>query len=338
MQQTQTKSPTQSPTQAQTQSPKSLKRKKILITGCSGFLASHLIEKLNKENDNPPEIYGITEVQDFQSEEQTVYHVDIRSRERVFETVEAIRPDEVYHLAAIANVGFSWRNQKLTYEVNFIGTSNLLEALTEYTPKARVLLMSSAELYGDSAGNASSESSPLSKPGNPYSLSKRAMEMLGDLFSKASDLHIVKLRSFNFTGPGQSRQFVASDFSGQIAEIEKGRREPVIMVGNLSAIRDLSDVRDIARYIAVIAQKGENGGVYNLCSGQTFSIRQVLDMLLSLSTSKIDVVVDQDKLRPVDVAKLWGSNELIAEKFELKPVYGIKQTLSDLLDYWRARV
>jgi GDP-4-dehydro-6-deoxy-D-mannose reductase len=317
--------------------------KKILITGCSGFLGSHLIGALEKQNQSKPgngetlDLSGITEITGFHSSRLNVYHVDIRDRQTVFAAVQAIRPDLVFHLAAIANVGFSWGQQQLTYEVNFIGTSNLLEALNKFSPGSRVLLMSSAELYGDCSKEACNENTPLAAPENPYALSKIAMEMLGDLHRNTSGLDIIKIRAFNFTGPHQDKQFVASDFSYQVAEIEKGKREPVIRVGNLSAIRDISDVRDIARYLTVIAQKGESGSIYNLCSGKTYSIQDILDILISLSSKKIEVIVDKNKLRPVDVPKLWGDNRLIKQKFILSPEYEITQTLSDLLNYWRER-
>ena len=312
--------------------------KKVLITGCSGFLGSHLIDALEKEGNLV--ISGITEIPDFDSSKFKVYHVDIRDREKVIEAVKTIQPELTFHLAAISNVGFSWKHQQLTYEVNFVGTSNLLEALSEISPGSRVLMMSSGELYGNTGGKACRETTPISPPKNPYSLSKIAMEMAADLYlvENVSGLDIVKLRAFNFTGPRQSNQFVASDFSYQIAEIEKGKRKPVIRVGNLSAVRDISDVRDIARYLTVIAKQGEKGAVYNLCSGNKYSIEEIREMLFSLSSKKIEVIVDKKKFRPVDVPALWGDNSLIKETFNLYPQYEIKQTLSDLLNYWRDKV
>lgn len=310
--------------------------KKILITGCSGFLGSHLTDTVEKEKNLV--LSGITEVTDYTSSKLRVYHVDIRDRQKVFKAVEAIQPNLTFHLAAIANVFFSWKHQQLTYQINFIGSSNILEAISEISPHSRILLMSSAELYGNCKGEPCKETDLLSSPGNPYSLSKYAMEMVGNLYRHIKKMDIVTVRSFNFTGPGQNYQFVASDFSHQIAEIEKGKREPVIRVGNLSAIRDVSDVRDIARYLTVIAKQGENGEIYNLCSGKTYSIKDLLDMLLSFSTKEIKVVVDKKRFRPVDIPKLGGDPSLLQEKFNLEPEYEIKQTLLDLLNYWRERV
>lgn len=312
--------------------------KKVLITGCSGFLGHHLTEALATEFPGGVELNGLTEEEGFVSPRMRVFHVDIRDRQKVFDAVETVRPDLTIHLAAIANVGFSWRHQQLTYEVNFLGTSNLLEALNKCSPLSRVLLMSSGELYGDTGGKMCSESTPLKQPQNPYAVSKTAMEMLGNLYTKASQLKIITLRAFNFTGPFQDKQFAASDFSHQIAAIERGAREPVIRVGNLSAVRDISDVRDVARYISVIAGRSEPGAIYNLCSGNTYAIREILEVLISLSGAGIEVVVDEAKFRPVDVPKLWGDSTLIREKFGLEPNYEIKQTLSDLLGYWRNNI
>ncbi|MCK4766127.1 MAG: GDP-mannose 4,6-dehydratase [Candidatus Aminicenantes bacterium] len=308
--------------------------KRILITGCSGFLASYLTGLLQEEGKN--ELFGITEVPDFRSHRLEVFNIDIRDRDRFFLLVEKINPDIIFHLAAVTNVGFAWRNQLLTYEVNFIGSVNLMEAVTRFSPGARLILMSSAEVYGNTGKKLIDESTPASVR-NPYSLSKYAMEMAADLYITAENLDVIKVRSFNFTGPGQDKKFVSSNFSYQIAAIERGEKEPQIKVGNLSAVRDFSDVRDTVRYLKAIAEKGDRGGVYNLCSGQTYPIEEILHKLLSFSEKEIEVVVEKERLRPVDIPELAGDCSLIREKFDLRPRYSIDQTLLDLLNYWRAR-
>lgn len=308
---------------------------RILITGCSGFLAYYLIDILERSGSSG--LYGITEIPDFTSDRIKVYNVDIREREKLFSIVEEIKPDFTFHLAAITNVGFSWRNQNMTYEVNFIGSSNLLEALALHSPHSRIILMSSAELYGDTKKELIDETTEISVR-NPYSLSKYAMEMAADLYINSKNLNIIKIRSFNFTGPGQDKKFVTSDFSSQIAAIEKKKKKPLIRVGNLSAVRDFSDVRDTARYLYVIAEKGDRGGIYNLCSGETYSIKEILDILLSLAKTEIEVLQDKKKLRPLDIPKLAGDCSLIRKKFDLYPQYKIEQTLLDLLNYWRDRI
>jgi len=305
---------------------------KVLITGCSGFLASYLVKELDIEN---LRILGITEEEDYISEDFEVITADIRDKTKIKSIISEFSPDFIYHLAAISNVGFSWQNPGLTYEVNFIGSSNLLESAFEYSPDARIILMSSAEVYAKKKRGLLSETSKIS-PNNPYALSKLAMEMAADLYVNSRNMEIIKIRSFNFTGPGQNISFVSSDFSYQIAQIEKGKKDPVIKVGNLSAKRDFSDVRDIARYISVIGRKGESGEIYNTCSGSVYSISDMLNILLELSTSDIRVEVEKERLRPVDKPILAGDNSKIKSRLGLKPEYDMRMTLADLLEHSRS--
>jgi GDP-4-dehydro-6-deoxy-D-mannose reductase len=305
--------------------------KKILITGCSGFLAGSLVQILEKEKNN--KIFGITEVPGFKSKKMQVYNQDIRDRDKVIKIAEEVKPDITFHLAAISNVGFSWKNQKLTYEVNFIGSSNLMEGIQRHAPCSRLLLMSSAELYGNAKVEINEHTGISAR--NPYSLSKYAMELLADLYTSENSPQIIKIRSFNFTGPGQNTKFVASDFAFQISEIEKGRKKPELKVGNISVIRDFSDVRDIARYLKTISQKGERGEIFNLCSGKCYSIKEIIDILLSLSKKEIQVIQDPNKFRPADIPVLQADNSLLKERFNLFPQYDIEETLFQLLEYWR---
>jgi len=305
---------------------------RILVTGCSGFLASHLLKLLQRDVKN--KLFGITEVPGFIYPDVEVFQVDIRRRSDIAQMMDIIRPDITFHLAAVANVGFAWKNPELTYDVNFMGTSNLLEALQASAPDSRLLLMSSAEVYRTGSEEPVNEKSPTVAQ-NPYALSKLAMEMLGDLYGRVFGMRVCKIRAFNFTGPGQDRQFVASDFASQIARIESGELPPVIRVGNLEAVRDFSDVRDIARYVQVIGARGEGGEVFNACSGRNYSIRKVLDILLSQAQAKIRVEVDPSKFRPLDNPVLSGDPALIRRRFGLAPDYAIEQTLGDLLRYWR---
>ncbi len=312
--------------------------KKILITGCSGFLAHYLIDVLLQENDN--QVYGLTEVPDFRSDRIKVFNIDIRERNKLVDVVIKVQPSIIFHLAAITNVGFSWKNRVSTYEVNFIGSANLMEAVADHCPGCRLVLMSSAELYGENKKERIDEETPVIVK-NPYSLSKYAMELAANLYmmsnNPSENLDIIKLRSFNFTGPGQDKKFVTSDFSSQIAAIEKGRHEPKMKVGNLSAIRDFSDVRDTARYLHVIGQKGESGAIYNVCSGNAYSIQEILNRLLSLTEKEIKVESEKSKIRPTDIPRLVGDPSKIKKEFGLVPQYNIEQTLQDMLDYWRDR-
>jgi GDP-4-dehydro-6-deoxy-D-mannose reductase len=304
---------------------------RILVTGCSGFLASHLLKLLQREPRN--KIFGITEVPGFIYPDIEVFQVDIRRRGDIAQMLEIIRPDITFHLAAVASVGFAWKNPEITYDVNFMGSSNLLEALQASAPDSRLLLMSTAEIYQPSE-KPINERSPIVCQ-NPYALSKLAMEMLGDLYWRAFGMKVCKIRAFNFTGPGQDRKFVAADFASQIARIEKGELPPVIRVGNLEALRDFSDVRDVARCVQVIGAKAKGGEIFNVCSGRVFSIRQILDILLAQAKRPIRVEVDPDRFRPLDSPVLSGDCSLIRGRFGLDPQYAIERTLGDLLDYWR---
>jgi GDP-4-dehydro-6-deoxy-D-mannose reductase len=305
---------------------------KILVTGCSGFLASHLLKLLQQDRES--RIFGITEVPGFSHPGIDVRQIDIRHRDDMMHVLEDIRPDITFHLAAVTNVAFAWKNPSLTYEVNFLGSSNLLEAILPVAPHSRLVLMSSAEVYRSEGKTPITESSPTQSL-NPYALSKLVMEMLGDLYWKTHGLNVCKLRAFNFTGPGQDLKFVASDFASQIAAIEKGKQETVIRTGNLAAIRDFSDVRDIARYVQVIGQRGKGGDVYNLCSGRSYSIAAILDVLLSLAKKPIRVEVDPGKFRPLDNPQINGDPARIKSEFGLRPEIPMETTLRDLLNYWR---
>ena len=305
---------------------------RILVTGCSGFLASHLLKLLRREGNN--KIFGITDVPGFVFPDVEVCQMDIRQRDDMVHLLENIRPAITFHLAAVTNVGFAWKNSNLTYEVNFIGSSNLLEAILLAAPHSRLVLMSSAEVYRSDGRTPINESSPTHIE-NPYALSKLAMEMLGDLYWKTHGLNVCKLRAFNFTGPGQDVKFVASDFASQIVAIEKGKQGAMIRVGNLAAIRDFSDVRDMARYVQVIGQRGKGGEVYNLGSGRSYSINKILDVLLSLAKKSISVEVDAGKFRPLDNPQITGDCSRIEIEFGLRPEIAMEKTLLDLLNYWR---
>lgn len=307
---------------------------RVLITGCTGFLGRHLVELLRRD----PQycLYGITDEPGVEVPGIEIRQLDIRNRSQLFQLVETCKPDQVFHLAAITNVGFSWAHQQLTYEVNFMGSLHLMEALVQFVPRSRILIMSSAEISGLQL-NESPEGRQLSIR-SPYALSKAAMEMLVSLFLARSSLALVPVRAFNFTGPGQDPQFVAPDFARQVARIEAGMAPPVIRVGNLSARRDFSDVRDMARYVAAAGFKGKKGRLMQLGSGRVIPIRRILDILLSLSRVPITVKVEPERLRPLDIPELQGECGILRREMGLTPNYSMEQTLSDLLDEWRMKV
>lgn len=311
------------------------RKKRILITGASGFLASHLIHVLSKEE---VEIFGISDLdpEDAISRCMTDFSlIDIRNPNHLREYISEIIPDLVFHLAAITNVGYSWQHAALTYEVNLNGSSNLIEALLSTSHPCDIVLLSTAELYGHQS-RAIQESSPL-QCRSPYALSKWAMEHLANVYAHRSELRFLIVRAFNFTGPGQSPVFVASDFARQIARIETGKSAPEMHVGNLSAQRDFSDVRDIARYLVQISGRMNRAfDTINFCSGEAVSVDTLLDILLSLSRRKITITTDPNRFRPVDNPLLLGDITRLRE-YGLSPQFSLEKTLSDLLDYWRQK-
>lgn len=252
----------------------------------------------------------------------------------------AAAPDLVFHLAARPSVALSWQDPEGTMLTNIMGQLHLMEALWKLGMTPRVLVVSSNEVYGAPASEAElpiKESNPL-RPSNPYAVSKVAQDMMGYQYFIGRGMPVVRVRPFNHLGPGQSDEFAASGFARQIAEAEQGQREPVIRVGNLDAIRDFSDVRDVVRGYYLALTQGQPGAVYNLGSGMPTSVRSLLDMLLVQSKTAVKVEQDPDRYRPVDVPCVYCDFELLREATGWAPSYPLEQTLKDVLEYWRGRM
>ena len=269
-----------------------------------------------------------------------LYEVDIGSAEELAQALQASGPDLVFHLAAQASVPQSWKDPKSTYETNVLGQLSLLEAVRGLATQPRVLVVSSNEVYGAPTGPEAlpiTEADPL-RPNNPYAVSKAAQDMMGYQYFAAYSLSIVRVRPFNHIGPGQSDAFVVSAFARQIAEVEAGLKQPIIQVGNLEAMRDFTDVRDIARGYYGALTKGAPGEVYNLGSGKAVSIQSLLDFFLAHSTAKVRVERDPSRYRPVDVPCIYGDSSKVQRATRWRPVIPLEQTLMDVLEYWRTYV
>lgn len=313
---------------------------KVFITGATGFVGSHLIEYLSS-----PEykIYGTSYPERPEEKGKAgkcqIFYLDIRSEEGVFEAIRRIQPEWIFHLAAISNVKHSWENRKETLETNLMGSFYLLEAVRKFAPKARVLFVSSSDVYGvlTPKEKALQEEGSL-KAVNPYALTKIGGEMLSWFYARIEKIDIRIARSFPHTGPGQSPAFVCSDWASQIARIEKGLVDPVIKVGNCKVKRDFTDVRDMVMAYTLLMQKGKSGEVYNVCSGKAVSLREILDLLLSFSLEEIRVEVDWRKLRKADIPLLVGDNQKIKEATSWEPKIPLRQSLRDLLEYWRETI
>lgn len=317
-------------------------KRKALITGITGFAGSHLAEYLLKEN---IEVHGILR---WRSKDNNIEKIrtkihleeaDLLDAHSLYSLVEKIRPDFIFHLAAQSYVVSSWASPVNTLEVNIIGSANLFEAVRKAGIKTAIQIACSSEEYGMVHPNEVpiKETNPL-RPLSPYAVSKIAMDYLGYQYYKSYNLRIIRTRGFNHTGPRRGEVFAESTFAKQIAEIEKGKREPVVWVGNLEAKRDYTDVRDMVKGYYLAALKGESGEVYNICSGKVWEIGEVLDFLLKLSKTKVTIKRDPKRIRPSDVPILMGDNTKFTKKTGWKQTISMEKTLTDLLNYWRAEV
>lgn len=316
---------------------------KVLITGITGFAGSHLAE-FCLENEKV-EIYGtvrprsrmdnITHIQD----KLVLVDCDIRDAISVRQVIEKVRPDYVFHLAAQSFVPTSWHAPAETLTTNVVGEVAIFEAVMEIGLDARIQIACSSEEYGFVKEDEVPilETNQL-RPLSPYGVSKVGQDLLAYQYHMSYGLKTIRTRAFNHTGPRRGDVFVASNFSKQIAEIEKGKREPVISVGNLEAIRDFTDVRDVVRAYWLAITKCKPGDVYNISSDKGEKIGDILDMLLAESSSNIEVRKDPDRIRPSDVPILVGDSTKFRKLTGWKPEIPLSKTLSDLLNYWRERV
>ena len=270
------------------------------------------------------------------SSDVTGYRVDVRDFEAVRAAIHEFRPTHVCHLAAISSVAESCRQPRLTFEVNVLGTLNVFEAAMTLPQPARVLNISTAQVYASSSLPLT-ETSALG-PENPYAASKAMAELLAVQYRKVATGGVITARSFNHAGPGQTPDYVLSSIAKQFAEIEAGMREPTLVVGNTHVRRDFTDVRDVVEAYIELLTKGTPGDVYNVCSGRSRSIRELIDELVSISGVKIRIESEQARRRTGEVEVVCGSPEKIRSTIGWMPKMPLWQTLKDLLDYWRGKI
>ncbi|MCX7995202.1 MAG: GDP-mannose 4,6-dehydratase [candidate division WOR-3 bacterium] len=315
---------------------------KALITGISGFAGSHLAEYLLSLNF---EVFGTIK---WRSRLENIQHIlnriklfecDIRDATAVKYVLSETRPDYIFHLAAQSYVPFSWRAPSETLTTNIIGEVNIFEGVRELKIDPFIHIAGSSEEYGLVYPDEVpiKETNPL-RPLSPYAVSKVAQDLLGFQYYRSYGLKIVRTRAFNHTGPRRGEVFVSSNFARQLVEIEKKKREPVIYVGNLEAVRDFSDVRDVVRGYYLALKKGVPGEVYNIASGKGIKIRELLNRLIEMTNIDLKIVPDPSRMRPSDVELLIGSYEKFQSATGWQPEIPFDKTLRDLLDYWRSRI
>ncbi|MBI4758356.1 MAG: GDP-mannose 4,6-dehydratase [Chloroflexi bacterium] len=341
---------------------------KVLITGVTGFAGSYLGEYLLARGD--VEVYGscrwrsrLDNLNDLRSQgklnvlveekitgpgeldrlakagQVNLLQCELADSYSVRKLISSVQPERIFHLAAQSFVLSSWNAPVETFQTNVIGQINLFEAVREAGLDPMIHIAGSSEEYGlVHPDEVPMKETNALRPLSPYAVSKVAQELLAWQYFKSYGLKTVVTRGFNHTGPRRGQVFSTSSFAKQIAEIEKGKREPVVHVGDISSKRDWTDVRDMVRAYWLALDKGQPGQVYNVGSGTTRTIQEMLDILLSLSTVKVTVVQDPGRLRPSDVKILWADTTKFCNQTGWVPQIPFEQTMKDLLNYWRDRV
>jgi len=315
-----------------------------LITGITGFAGSHLAEYLLEHHldvrvvgthrwrsplDNVEGILDRIELRE----------TDLRDLNSVYRTMEAVRPDYVFHLAAQSFVPTSWNAPAATLETNIIGQTNVFEAVRALALDPVIQIACSSEEYGLVHPDETPirETNPL-RPLSPYAVSKISQDYLAYQYFQSYGLKTVRTRGFNHTGPRRGKVFVTSNFAMQLAKIEAGLQEPVIRVGNLDAIRDFTDVRDMVRAYYLAVTRARPGEVYNIASGQGITIRELLDRLIELAAVEVSIEQDPERMRPSDVEILLGDSSKFRADTGWEPQIPFEQTLKDTFEYWRRRI
>lgn len=320
---------------------------RVLITGITGFAGSHLGDYVLKQFP-AAEIHGTRrwrskeDAADHLNGKVTFHECDITDAHNVYHVIEKIKPDRIFHLAAQSYIPASWDSPAETFHTNVVGQCNLMEAIKHLRPGGYdpvVQVAGSSEEYGMVGRDELpiTETTPL-HPLSPYAVSKVAQDYMAYQYWQSFKIRTIRTRAFNHEGPRRGEVFVISNFCKQIAEVERELRKPVLYVGNLEAIRDFTDVRDIVHAYWLATEHCQPGDVYNIASGVGRRIGDVLKQLLALSTRK-DITVEQDpqRMRPSDVPVLIGSSEKFRSATGWKPAIPFAQTLRDSLEYWRSR-
>jgi GDP-4-dehydro-6-deoxy-D-mannose reductase len=318
--------------------------KKFLITGFSGFVSRHFCEYLEHSGIHSL-IKGIDinypdfKWEDFKNIKLDFERIDLLDKNRVEDIIVKFQPEYVLHLASFSSVAFSWKEPILSFQNNTNIFLNLLEAIRKSNISSRILSIGSSEEYG----NINEEDLPLTEghplnPASPYAVARVSQELLSKIYSTGYSMDIVMTRSFNHIGPFQKDIFALPSFVKQLVQIKKGQRKNELITGDITIIRDFTDVRDVVAAYYLLLTKGEKGDVYNVCSGKGWSLKKIIDKVCNILEIKVHYKADDRLFRPNENKIIIGSNEKITGRLQWKPKYTIEQSLNDMIHYWEKQI
>src|SRR5262245_3551516 len=312
---------------------------RILLTGATGFAGGWLAERLLAQGAH--EVVGLSRGGKWPDESRhlngrvALRACDLCDPAQVEAVLREVAPERIYHLAGYPHVGRSFQEPDAAWQGNLAATRCLYEGMLRWGGRPRILAVGSGMIYGDPVrpDQVFNEDSPL-RPTSPYGTSKAAADLVGYQVTRSHNLDVVRARPFNHIGPRQSPQFAVANFARQLAEIRRGTRPPLLETGDLSAHRDLTDVRDVTAAYVLLMERGRSGEAYNVGSGTSYSMQTVLDRLVALAGVKVQVRRRTDLLRRADTQKVLVSADRLRAETGWAPRYSLQQTLEDTLQYW----
>lgn len=310
--------------------------KKVLITGYSGFVSGYMVKAL-LEHENSYKVIGLTRKKSFDrkaDDRVEVIEGDLNDRKNLREVLQLVRPDYIIHLASDSSVSYSWEDPVKSFQNNTNIFLNLVEGIRLLKLPCRIISVGSSEEYGlvDPQYLPLCEDAPLN-PISPYAVARVSQELLSKIYAQGYGIDVIMTRSFNHIGPGQRENFVISSFAQQIAKIKKGLATTVT-VGNLDVVRDFLDVRDVVKAYVLLMEKGKKGEVYNICSGEGYSLKDILLKMMRIAGIKSEYEIDPSLIRPADNPIIIGQNKKLSQNCNWQPSISIEESLTDIINEW----
>ncbi len=311
----------------------------VIVTGGTGAIGYHLLSSLTRNKGKLISYSRSASRQELHLDHVEYEYGDILDYSSISKIIQQHMPTEIYHLATQSNVGVSHKKPFETLEVNILGTQNLLEAVRKYNPTCKVLLLSSSDIYGRGDGllNVMHKEEDPYTPLTPFATSKASMELLGKQYAQAWGIEVVIARPFNYTGPGQPKEFVLPYVASQLVKIRDYFAEPVLYTGNLDVSRDFIDIRDLARALVLLMSQGVSGESFNICSGKIGTVRELVENMIILTGLEVDIRRDPARERAFDQPLLMGSPDRLMQRTGWKPLIDIQDSLKDTLHFYTLR-